>query len=125
VNFFVSSPTLRAPAKSRFVLICPMTSHRGRLPRDRVGLGREPDSAIRRFGYLVQNATLPGPCPTPEACSRATGRQEPWFKATGLASQLGILAGDTWVVVPGRAGAARSPLAHAHNLEVILGMLGR
>jgi hypothetical protein len=40
--------TPRAPAKSRFVLICPMARVVGWASWDRVGLGREPDSSERR-----------------------------------------------------------------------------
>jgi hypothetical protein len=43
----------RAPAKSRFVPICPMTPRRGPAPHDRVGPGREPGSSnrhVRTFG---------------------------------------------------------------------------
>ena len=47
-----ASPTSRAPAKSRFVPICPMVSRRGRRC-DRVGPGQEPaanDRQVRTFG---------------------------------------------------------------------------
>jgi hypothetical protein len=44
----------RAPATSRFVLICPTISYRGAAPCDRVGLGQEPVSSDRHVRQHVR-----------------------------------------------------------------------
>jgi hypothetical protein len=56
-----TSTGARAPAKLRFVPICPMTPRRGPAPRDRVVQAGRQIPATGMFGHLVQTATLPGP----------------------------------------------------------------
>jgi hypothetical protein len=65
----------RAPAKSRFVPICPMPSGRGPTARDRVGPGREPGSSDRHVRAFGANCDFAGALGRWElSCSMETRR---------------------------------------------------
>jgi hypothetical protein len=53
-------PPSRAPAKSGFVPVCPLTTAWPSTTRPRWP-SRMPDPATGMFGHVVQTATLPGP----------------------------------------------------------------